>query len=96
MNERRSGDGGGPGSHPFVHKIHVPIETSPGAVLHVDGVDFHLETGHACEVDNLVPHGAFNRGETDRIHLVFEVFDGGEMERFGYLRKAEASLVGRR
>ena len=64
------------GSNPYVHKIHVPLETNPGAVLHVDGEDFHLESGHAWEVNNLAPHGAFNGGEADRIHLIFEVFEG--------------------
>ena len=53
-------DGGG--SHPFTHKIHVPLETNPAAVLHVDGEDFHLAAGRAWEVNNLVPHGAFNGG----------------------------------
>ena len=66
-------DGGG--SHPFTHKVHVPLETNAGAVLRVDGADFHLAAGHAWEVNNLVLHGAFNRGETDRIHLIFEVFE---------------------
>ena len=66
----------GRGSHPFVHKIHVPLETESAAVLHVDGTDFHLEAGHAWEVNNLLEHGAFNGGERDRIHLIFEVFEG--------------------
>lgn len=72
----RSRDGWG--SHPFVHKVHVPLETNRRAVLHVDGEDFHLEAGRAWEVNNLAVHGAFNGGDTDRIHLIFEVFDGGE------------------
>lgn len=67
-------DGGG--SHPFTHKIHIPLETNPAAILYVDGEDFHLGSGRVFEVNNLVPHGAFNGGETDRIHLVFEVFEG--------------------
>ena len=70
----------GEGSHPFTHKIHVPIETNPGAVLHVDGADFHLGAAHAWEVNNLVPHGAFNGGERDRIHLIFELFEGAAAE----------------
>ena len=68
-------DGGG--SNPYVHKIHVPLETNPGAVLNVAGEDFHLEAGRAWEVNNLVPHGAFNGGRADRIHLIFEVFEDG-------------------
>lgn len=67
-------DGGG--SHPLTHKIHVPLETNPEAILTVDGEDFHLQTGRAFEVNNLAPHGAFNGGRADRIHLIFEVFEG--------------------
>ena len=66
----------GEGSHPYVHKIHVPLETNPGAVLTVDGEDFHLVAGQAFEVNNLAPHSVFNAGEADRIHLIFEVFEG--------------------
>lgn len=69
-------DGGG--SHPFTHKVHIALETNPGAVLHVGGVDFHLAAGRAFEVNNLVAHGAFNHGEADRIHLIFEVFEGAQ------------------
>lgn len=67
-------DGGG--SHPFTHKVHVPLETNPAAVLQVDGADFQPTTGSAWEINNLVPHGAFNGGASDRIHLIFEVFEG--------------------
>ena len=66
----------GEGSHPYVHKVHVPLDTNPRAVLTVDGEDFHLERGRAWEVNNLAPHAAFNGGEKDRIHLIFEVFEG--------------------
>lgn len=77
---RIDGHRDGEGSHPLVHKIHVPLETGPAAVLHVDGKDFHLETGHAYEINNLLVHGAFNGEETDRIHLIFEVFEGARTE----------------
>ena len=67
----------GESSNPLVRKIHVPLDTNPRAIRHVDGADFHLEVGQGYEVNNPpVPHGAFNGGETDRIHLIFEVFDG--------------------
>lgn len=42
----------------------------------LDGEDFHLKGGRAFEVSNFASHGAFNAGETDRIHHVFEVFEG--------------------
>ena len=63
-------------SHALTHKIHVPLETDPRAVLTVGGADFHLEAGYAWEVNNLAPHGAFNGSERDRVHFIFELFDG--------------------
>ena len=69
-------DGGA--ATPFVHKIHVPLQTDPRAVLTVDGVSVHLAPGYAWEVNNLVAHGAFNGGAHDRIHFIFEVFEGAD------------------
>ena len=76
IDQHTDGDGHGEGSHPLTHRIHVPLQTNPRATLTVDGADFHLEAGHAFEVNNLVPHSAFNGGEEDRIHFLFEVFEG--------------------
>ena len=67
-------DGGG--SHPFVHKVHIPLQTDPRAILNVNGASVHLTAGYAWEVNNLAPHGAFNGGARDRIHFIFEVFEG--------------------
>lgn len=58
------------------HKIHVPVRTEPAAVLIVDGVEHHLRQGRAYEVNNTLPHGACNGGRGDRVHFIFEVFDG--------------------
>ena len=66
----------GEGSHPLAHRIHVPLRTNPRATLTVHGTDFQLRAGHAYEVNNLVPHGAFNGGDQDRVHFIFEVFEG--------------------
>ena len=68
------------GMNPLVHKIHVPLETGPRATLSVRGAPFHLHAGHAWEVNNLVPHGAFNGEDHDRIHFIFEVFEGDGVE----------------
>ena len=64
------------GMTPLVHKIHVPLETSPQATFTVGSDTFHLAAGFAYEVNNVAPHGAFNGGAEDRIHFIFEVFDG--------------------
>ena len=67
------------GMNPLTHKIHVPLRTSPRATLTVAGATVHLEAGYAFEVNNLAPHGAFNGGAQDRIHFIFEVFEGAGM-----------------
>lgn len=79
----------GDGSHPLVHKIHVPLLTNPRATLTVSDADFHLEAGYAFEVNNLVPHEAFNGGEEDRVHFIFEVFEGA------YGRRTEKTSIRR-
>lgn len=66
----------GAGSNQRVHKIHVPLVTNPDVVFHVGGESFHLEVGKAYEVNNIVSHGAANRGQEDRIHFIFEVYEG--------------------
>lgn len=58
------------------HKIHVPLRTGPAATFFVGGAERHLRKGHAYEVNNIIPHGAFNGGGDDRVHFIFEVFDG--------------------
>ena len=73
----------GDGSHPFVHKVHVPLQTEPEAVLTVGGVPVHLAPGHAWEVNNLAPHGVFNGGCRDRVHFIFELFEGRGCEEPG-------------
>lgn len=67
-------DGAGPNLH--THKIHVPLQTSEGAIFSVGDDHCHLREGVAYEVNNIRPHAAMNGGTTDRIHLIFEVFEG--------------------
>lgn len=68
----------GAGSNLHTHKIHVPLQTSPRSLMFIRDVPFHLAEGVAYEVNNLAPHSVENTGETDRIHLIFEVFDEGD------------------
>jgi hypothetical protein len=65
----------GAGSNLYTHKIHVPILTTEQARIHIRDEPFHLRAGQAYEVNNLAPHSVENLGSTDRIHLIFEVFD---------------------
>ena len=67
----------GAGSNLQTHKIHVPLSTNPDVVFEVGEGTFRLAEGRAYEVNNLVPHAVRNGGETDRVHLIFEVCDAG-------------------
>lgn len=62
------------------HKVHVPITTNPDVTFFVDGVGYHFAEGEAVEVNNMGLHAVENRGETDRIHLIFEYYDVDQPE----------------
>lgn len=66
----------GAGSNERCHKIHVPLITNPEALFLVRETHEHLAEGHAYEVNNIVRHGAVNAGAEDRVHFIFEVFEG--------------------
>jgi Aspartyl/Asparaginyl beta-hydroxylase len=66
----------GAGSNLLTHKIHVPLVTNPSAYFLVRDEKIHLEQGIAYEVNNIVSHGGENLGSKDRIHFIFEVFEG--------------------
>lgn len=57
------------------HKIHVPLQTNPGVTFEIEGIGYHLGEGEAVEVNNMAVHAVSNRGETNRIHLIFEYYD---------------------
>lgn len=57
------------------HKIHVPLQTNDDVAFYVDGTSYHFAEGEAVEVNNMGVHAVENRGESDRIHLIFEYYD---------------------
>lgn len=66
------------GTNLRTHKIHVPLVSNPLAKLEAGGEIAHLEPGRAWELNNIDPHAARNDGAEDRIHLIFEVFEGAQ------------------
>jgi hypothetical protein len=62
-------------SNHLAHKIHVPLVTNPQVWFQVGAERFQLATGFAYELNNLEVHSVVNRGDEDRIHLIFELFD---------------------
>ena len=62
------------------HKIHVPLQTNDDVTFFIDDKPYHLAEGEAVEVNNMAKHAVENRGQTDRIHLIFEYFDRDQPE----------------
>jgi hypothetical protein len=60
------------------HKIHVPLQTNDGVTFTIDDSSFHLAEGEAVELNNMGIHAVENRGDTDRIHLIFEYYDADQ------------------
>jgi len=57
------------------HKVHVPLLTNEDVTFFVDGTAYRFAAGEAVEVNNMGLHAVENRGDTDRIHLIFEYYD---------------------
>lgn len=68
--------------HTLTHRVHLPLQTAPRAMLTVGDADFPLEPGHALEINNLLPSGVSNGSDRDCIQLVFEVFEGASHARY--------------
>jgi Aspartyl/Asparaginyl beta-hydroxylase len=60
------------------HKIHVPIVTNDQVIFRVEGAQCVMPEGEAFEVNNMGVHAVENRGDTDRIHLIFEYYDADQ------------------
>ena len=56
------------------HKIHVPIQTHPDILFFEENRKYHLEYGHAYEVNNKIRHYAVNSSRIDRVHLIFDYY----------------------
>jgi hypothetical protein len=59
----------------IAHKIHIPLITNAETFFMVKNVKYHFEKGEIYEVNNSALHGAYNQGQTARIHLIFEYLD---------------------
>lgn len=53
-------------------RLHVPIETNPGAVVVIDGVPHHWTAGQLWFGDFARPHYVVNSGDRPRIHMVID------------------------
>lgn len=55
-------------------RIHVPIETNDGCWMEYENDSrFHMDVGWAWKVNTEIPHRVYNQGNTNRVHLFFDV-----------------------
>lgn|GEM_PF-2779314 len=60
----------------WITRVHVPLVTNPAAWFmweEADGVKVHFEAGKAYSFNTLRRHAFANDGDTDRVHLLFDV-----------------------
>lgn len=59
----------------YIHKIHVPLETTPETLFRVGDQVRNIKVGEIVEVNNKRVHAVDNDGDRDRIHLIFECYN---------------------
>jgi quercetin dioxygenase-like cupin family protein len=62
------------GSHlAFVHRIHVPIKTTPRCHFEIDDAVYYFHEGEAFELNNTWNHAVYNKSSTFRVHLMIDL-----------------------
>jgi hypothetical protein len=59
----------------FPHKLHIPLISNEETCFVLDNEKIKMELGTIYEVNNRINHSVINNGQTDRIHLIFELFE---------------------
>jgi hypothetical protein len=59
-------------SFSIAHRIHVPLVTNPQVEFIVGAERITPRPNQAFELNNKLPHSVDNRGDTPRIHLIFD------------------------
>ena len=62
-------------THRVWNTYHVVVQTNDDCISYVEDKPFHLEVGGIYSIDRSVEHHSVNNGETDRIHLLAEVYE---------------------
>lgn len=55
-----------------ITRVHVPIATTPQALMRIEGEVVHFAAGHAWYLNAACLHGVENRGATARVHLMID------------------------
>jgi Aspartyl/Asparaginyl beta-hydroxylase len=58
-----------------IYRIVIPIQTNDKATWTTDEGIMHFDAGTVNLIDPSLRHGTQNDGDTDRVHLMFEIFE---------------------
>lgn len=54
-------------------RYHIPLKTNKNAYTYMNDIDYHLEVGNIYQLNTFDnPHGAYNKGEESRTHLIVD------------------------
>jgi len=53
-------------------RIHIPVVTNPGIEFYLNGARVALEAGSAWYLRLTDPHSVYNKGGSDRVHMVID------------------------
>ena len=59
-------------------RIHVPITSNPKVMFRVMDEYLNLAIASAYEIDNAKEHEVWNKGKTDRVHLIIDAYSGDD------------------
>ena len=69
----------------FSHRLHIPLVTNKEAKMSIgeEGIGcgesvWNMEVGKCYEINNRKLHGVENKGNDDRIHLLFDIYEQDE------------------
>lgn len=57
-------------------RFHIPVTTNDDCRMICDGVEYQMKPGELWLFDHKSMHGAYNRGDTDRVHIIFDCVQG--------------------
>ena len=62
-------------------RIHLPIDTNPGALFVSAGCRFHMKCGSLQTFRPTIAHGACNAGNHARLHLMIDVHEDAHLKK---------------
>ena len=67
----------------LIRRFHIPIITNPQVEFKISDETINMKVGECWEINNNRVHSVSNRGDSDRIHLLFDIMPNWVIESAG-------------